>query len=124
MTRFEQDLGQDFDNSRRRVLQAHAAVTAAERECLAATVAQAGALKDAAGLSAGALIVFHAVPRGMAVWDLDEQDCSLQDAVLEAVDLADVSGRRVRLTRAGLVPLVADLPVPAPACLVDQAGVE
>jgi hypothetical protein len=94
-----------FDHSRNRVLAAHAAIAAAERECLRATTEEVVALCAEAGLGAGMLAVFHAVPRGVAVWDLDDQDCSGQDAVLEAVDLADVSGRRVRLTRVGLAPL-------------------
>jgi hypothetical protein len=94
-----------FDQGRHRVLAAHAAIAAAERECLEATAEQVVALGSEAGLGGGMLVVFHAAPRGAAVWDLDDQDCSREDAVLEAVDLADVHGRRVRLTRTGLEPL-------------------
>ena len=111
-----------FDRSRDRVLAAHAAIAAAERECLQATIAEVEAVCVEAGLGPGMLIVFHAVPRGPAVWDVDERDCSRQDAMLEAVDLADVSGRRVRLTRAGLVPLRPGAGLPTPAGVVDPAA--
>jgi hypothetical protein len=97
-----------FDDSRHRALAAHAAMAAAERECLRATADEVVALCAEAGLGSGMLAVFHAVPRGEAVWDVDDQDCSREDAVLEAVDLADVDGRRLRLTRTGLLPLPRD----------------
>jgi len=96
------------------VLAAHAAMAAAERECLRATADEVTALGAETGLGRGMLLIFHAAPRGDAVWALDERDCSREDAVLEAVDLTDVSGRRFRLTRGGLSPLPpgAVLPVP------------
>ena len=99
---------------RGRVLAAHAAMAAAERECLRATADEAAALGAEAGLGRGMLLVFHAAPRGEAVWALDDQDCSREDAVLEAVDLTDVSGRRYRLTRAGLCPLPSGALLPHP----------
>jgi hypothetical protein len=111
-----------FDDSRHRVLAAHAAMAAAERECLRATSDEVVALCAEAGLSTGMLAVFHAVPRGEAVWDLDDQDCSREDAVLEAVDLADVTGRRMRLTREGLLPLPRDVRPPVPQDLEDPGG--
>jgi hypothetical protein len=101
-----------FNDSRHRVLAAHAAMAAAERECLRATADEVVALGAEARLGPGMVVVFHAAPRGAAVWDLDEQDCSREDAVLEAVDLADVAGRRVRLTRSGLVRLPPNAPPP------------
>jgi len=101
-----------FNDSRHRVLAAHAAMAVAERECLRATADEVVALGAEARLGPGMVVVFHAVPRGAAVWDLDDQDCSREDAVLEAVDLADVNGRRVRLTRSGLVRLPRDAPPP------------
>jgi hypothetical protein len=112
-----------FDDSRHRVLAAHAAVAAAERECLRATADEVVELCAEAGLDAGMLAVFHAAPRGAAVWDVDDQDCSREDAVLEAVDLADVKGRRLRLTRAGLLPLPRDARPPASRELGDQGRV-
>lgn len=103
-----------FDASHDRVLAAIAAVEAAERECLRAAAGQACALAEEAGLGPGPLLVFHAAPRGDAVRRLDEQDCSREDAVLQAVDLADVAGHRLRLTPAGLAPFFDDLPLPEP----------
>jgi hypothetical protein len=97
-----------FDDSRHRVLAAHAAMAAAERECLRATADEVVAFCAEAGLGSGMLAVFHAAPRGEAVWELDDRDCSREDAVLQAVDLADVDGRRMRLTRGGLLPLPRD----------------
>ena len=96
------------------MLAAHAAMAAAERECLRATADEVAALGAEAGLGRGMLLTFHAVPRGEAVWALDEQDCSREDAVLEAVDLTDVSGRRFRLTRVGLSPLPPGAVLPGP----------
>jgi hypothetical protein len=93
---------------------AHAAMAAAERECLRATADEVAALGAEAGLAQGMLLTFHAAPRGDAVWALDDQDCSREDAVLEAVDLTDVSGRRLRLTRAGLSPLPPGALLPEP----------
>jgi hypothetical protein len=104
-----------FSKVRDRVLAAHAAMAAAERECFRATADEVAALGAEAGLGQGMLLIFHAAPRGEAVWALDDQDCSADDAVLEAVDLTDVSGRRFRLTRAGLSPLPAGARVPRPA---------
>ncbi|HEY6797356.1 MAG TPA: hypothetical protein VI248_21990 [Kineosporiaceae bacterium] len=101
---------------------AHAAMAAAERECLRATADEVVTLGAEAGLARGMLLIFHAAPRGEAVWALDEQDCSRQDAVLEAVDLTDVSGRRFRLTRVGLSPLPAGALLPAPAGPLPWAG--
>ena len=94
---------------------AHAAMAAAEKECLRATADEVAALGAEAGLGRGMLLVFHAAPRGEAVWALDEHDCSREDAVLEAVDLTDVSGRRFRLTRGGLSPLPSGAVLPEPA---------
>jgi hypothetical protein len=116
-----EDMGR-FDEGRHRVLAAHAAMAAAERECLAATAEQVAALGREAGLDPGMLVVFHAAPRGVAVWELDDRDCSREDAVLEAVDLADISGRRVRLTRRGLKPLERRATPAAPSGGVDLAG--
>ena len=96
------------------MLAAHAAMAAAERECLRATADEVAALGAEAGLGRGMLLTFHAAPRGEAVWALDEHDCSREDAVLEAVDLTDVSGRRYRLTRAGLSPLPPGAVLPEP----------
>jgi hypothetical protein len=93
-------------------------MAAAERECLQATAEEVAALGAEAGLGRGMLLSFHAAPRGGAVWELDEQDCSREDAVLEAVDLTDVSGRRFRLTRAGLSPLPPGEVVPEPGGLM------
>jgi hypothetical protein len=103
-----------FDASHDRMLAALAAVEDAERECLRAAISQACALADEAGLGPGQLMIFHAAPRADAVRYLDEQDWSQSDAVLEAVDLADVAGHRLRLTRAGLGPYSDDNPLPAP----------
>ena len=103
-----------FDASHDRLLAALAAVEAAERECLRAATVQACVLADEAGLGPGQLMIFHAAPRGDAVRHLDEQDCSQEDAVLQAVDLADVAGHRLRLTRAGLGPLSEDARLPKP----------
>jgi hypothetical protein len=103
-----------FDKARDRVLAAHAAMAAAERECLRATTDEVAALAGEAGLGRGMLVIFHAAPRGQAVWALDDQDCSREDAVLEAVDLTDVAGRRFRLTRAGLSPLPPGAVLPEP----------
>lgn len=103
-----------FDDSRDRVLAAIAAVEAAERECLRAVTGQVAALAEEAGLAAGQLLVFHAAPRDETVWALDDRDCSLQDAVLQAVDLADVRGQRLRLTRSGLTPLRGEATLSAP----------
>jgi len=97
-------------------------MAAAERECLRATADEVVALCAEAGLDEGMLAVFHAAPRGEAVWDLDDRDCSREDAVLEAVDLADVSGRRLRLTRAGLLPLPRDARPPAPSQDLAEPG--
>jgi hypothetical protein len=115
-------LGNRFEASRGRVLAAIAAVEAAERECLQATMGQVLALAAEAGLAEGLLVIFHAVPRGDAVWALDEQDCSREDAVLQAVDLADVSGRRLRLTPAGLAALPRDSRLPEPPVAFGQSG--
>ena len=104
------------------MLAAHAAMAAAERECLRATADEAAALGGEAGLGSGMLLIFHAVPRGDAVWALDEHDCSREDAVLEAVDLTDVSGRRFRLTRAGLIPLPPGAVLPEPGGLFPGGG--
>src|SRR3954454_16242466 len=90
-------------------------MAAAERECFQATAEEVAALGAEAGLGRGMLMIFHAAPRGEAVWALDDQDCSADDAVLEAVDLTDVSGRRYRLTRAGVSPLPMGALVPRPA---------
>lgn len=103
-----------FDDSRHRVLAAIAAVEAAERECLRAATGEVCALAEEAGLGPGQLLIFHAAPRGDAVRRLDEQDCSREDAVLQAVDLADIGGHRLRLTPAGLGPLADDVPLPEP----------
>lgn len=111
-----------FDDSRHRVLAAIAAVEAAERECLQATIGQVTALATEAGLGNGLVVIFHAIPRGDAVWALDDLDCSHEDAVLQAVDLADVSGRRLRLTPAGLASLTRDTTLPAPRGPFDQYG--
>jgi hypothetical protein len=89
-------------------------MAAAERECLRATADEVAELGAEAGLGRGMLLIFHAAPRGEAVWALDEHDCSREDAVLEAVDLTDVSGRRFRLTRAGLSPLPPGDVLPEP----------
>jgi hypothetical protein len=103
-----------FDDSRHRVLAALAAVEAAERECLRAAAGQVNALAEEAGLGSGQLLIFHAVPRGDAVWALDDRDCSREDAVLQAVDLADVEGHRLRLTPGGLGPYSAEATLPEP----------
>jgi hypothetical protein len=103
-----------FEDSRDRVLAAIAAVEAAERECLHAAMGQVVALAEEAGLDSGVLMVFHTMPRGGAVWALDDRDCSREDAVLQAVDLADVGERRLRLTPWGLAPLPRDAPLPQP----------
>lgn len=103
-----------FDDSRDRVLAALAAVEAAERACLSAAAAQVGVLADEAGLGPGQLLIFHAIPRGDAVRRLDSYDWSREDAVLQAVDLADVAGRRLRLTPAGLGPFSEDVSLPEP----------
>jgi hypothetical protein len=112
----------DFSQIRDRVLAAHAAMAAAERECLRATADEVVSLGAEAGLAPGMLLAFHAAPRGEAVWALDEQDCSRQDAVLEAVDLTDVSGRRFRLTRVGLSPLPPGALLPEPGGLLSRDG--
>lgn len=111
-----------FDDSRHRVLAAIAAVEAAERECLRAAIGQVRVLAEESGLGPGLLLVFHAVPRGDAVWALDEQDCSREDAVLQAVDLADLTGRRRRLTPSGLGVLSRDAPLPEPRGSFEQSG--
>jgi hypothetical protein len=103
-----------FDDSRSRVLAALQAVEAAERACLSAAAEQVSVLAEEAGLGAGQLLIFHAVPRGDAVRRLDEYDWSREDAVLQAVDLADVAGRRFRLTPDGLGPFSEDVPLPEP----------
>jgi hypothetical protein len=103
------------------VLAAHAAVAAAERECLRATAEEVVAFCVEAGLGSGMLAVFHAMPRDLAVWEVDDRDCSGEDAVLEAVDLADVSGRLIRLTRTGSIPLAPHTVLPPPPTL-DGAG--
>jgi hypothetical protein len=104
------------------VLAAHAAMAAAERECLRATADEVVALGVEAGLGQGMLLTFHAAPRGDAVWALDDQDCSREDAVLEAVDLTDVSGRRFRLTRLGLSPLPLGALLPEPGGPLPPGG--
>jgi hypothetical protein len=111
-----------FDDSRQRVLASIAAVEAAERECLRATMRQVKALSCEAGLGGGSLVVFHAVPRGDEVWMLDDQDCSREDAVLHAVDLADVAGHRFRLTRSGLDSLTSHAALPRPGGSYGQCG--
>jgi hypothetical protein len=111
-----------FDESRDRVLAAIAAVEAAERECLRAATVQVSAFAAEAGLGSGLLVIFHAVPRGDAVWALDDLDCSRKDAVLQAVDFADVEGRRLRLTPSGLAPLSGDATLPEPRGSFEQSG--
>lgn len=111
-----------FDDSRQRVLAAIAAVEAAERECMQAAVGQVKALAMGAGLGSGVLVLFHAVPRADEVWALDDQDCSREDAVLQAVDLVDVGGRRLRLTREGLASLPCDAALPEPRGSFEQCG--
>lgn len=111
-----------FDDSRLRVLAAIAAVEAAERECLQATMTQVVVLAAEAGLSGGVLVAFHAAPRGDEVWALDDQDCSREDAVLQAVDLADVGGRRFRLTQSGLASLSVDATLPEPRGSFEQCS--
>jgi hypothetical protein len=111
-----------FDASRDRVLAALAAVEAAERECLRAATGQVAALAAEAGLGSGLLVIFHAVPRTDAVWALDDRDCSGEDAVLQAVDLADVEGRRLRLLPSGLAPLSGDATLPEPRGSFEQSG--
>jgi hypothetical protein len=97
-------------------------MAAAERECLAATTAQVIALGAETGMGEGILVIFHAAPRGDAVWSVDDQDCSRDDAVLQAVDLSDVSGRRVRLTPEGIGPIAADAELPRPRGSFDHVG--
>jgi hypothetical protein len=113
-----------FEDGHDRMLAALAAVEVAERECLRAAMEQVGTLAEKAGLGQGQLLIFHTVPRSDAVRALDERDCSREDAVLQAVDLADVGGHRLRLTAAGLGPLsiAATLPEPRGATYERCAG--
>lgn len=88
--------------SRRRTLQAFADVATSERAALVSAFSQAATLAGVCGAGNDPLMAFHSLPRHPGVVDVDNWEYDEDDHVLVALDIVDVSGRRRRLSAAGL----------------------